>query len=318
MKKISTVALLITAAVLIHGTAGICASLPVSGGSKTGLRSYYKDDIRIDGRMTDWPSGLFYISSEAQIVYAVANDQNYVYFCLQMTDPASQVSAMRNGVRVWINAAGKKKEGCSLKLSAVPVQREGQPPERPGDAATSRERQDNGTGTTDFKTGMKGMKPQPGNRPLSGRLQVAGFRDGFNATIPVPGADSGFGAAMALDSSGMLVMEGRIPINALLSDPWTAKAVALGFGVELSDAGGGGGGQPGGMRGGDGSHGGMGQGEGMGGGMNPGMGQGGGGGRQGGRPGGGMDGSPEGGPSSPQLKTVKTWYKFSLAPAVQK
>ncbi|HNY02590.1 MAG TPA: hypothetical protein PKG48_08385 [Bacteroidales bacterium] len=313
MKRIVMTWWLVAWAVLVPMSHAFAVVHP--GGSGGGLKSSFAAGIRIDGRMTDWPTGLFYISSEAQAMYAVANDSSNLYFCLQMADESSQATALR-GVTVWIDPAGKKKETCSLRISAIPMRPEGDGKGGPG---PNRQMTGNPPARGERPAGMKGMKGGPGNRPLSGRMNASGFREKFNTMIPVPGPDSGLCAAMALDSTGVLVIEGKIPLSALPVDARTAKALTFGFGVEVNNMSGPEGAGQGGMHGGGGPQGGMGREGGMeggmGGGMNSGM-EGGGGGHPGGRHEGqgGMDGQPGKDPSTRQTKLVKTWYKFTLAP----
>ncbi len=313
MKKFARLALFVAATLLIPGIPVTGNSSAGPGEGKKGSRSFFTHDILIDGLCGDWPSGLFYISSEAQTMYAVANDSNHIYFCLQMADESSMMTVLRKGITVWIDATGKKKESCSLHLSAIPVRPGGPPTGDPSAIGGHPGFWGNPPGKGGTTAGGKGVKRTNSNRPLTGRLVLSGFTAGYNETIPVPGPDTGFRAAMAIDSLGGLVIEGCIPLKASPSDPWTAKALAFGFGVEVSGSAGSEGDPRGEMRPGGGPGGGPGQGEGMGGGMNPAMDRGSGGGRPGGRPGGNNDNPPGGEGGQPPAKTVKTWYKFSLA-----
>ncbi|MDP4281294.1 MAG: hypothetical protein Q8867_04015, partial [Bacteroidota bacterium] len=162
-------------------------------------------------------------------------------------------------------------------------------------------------------------KMMPRQRAFSfpGIITTEGFRDGFNSTwIPGKGKDD-FSAFFAYDSTGALILEVRVPVNAFQIDPRNSDCVAMGF--EITSMGGGmgqggfGGPQGGGMQGPGGRQGGghveggiqggpggsgMGGGDRMGGGS--GMGE----------PGGGHSG----GGFQEESKTYKIWHKFIFAP----
>jgi hypothetical protein len=286
--------------------------------------SFYQGHIKVDGKLADWPSKMFYDNIDARLVYAVGNDSSCLYFCLQILDQSEQMSVLHEGLTFMIEPGGKKKEAGLVQFPYGPAK----PVESHG----------SGAGDRPGQPAVYNPSPQPGDRPEHGQYQhqhqgtyqikqkprsfsagvkLSGFREGIDGIYPADTVVKRVETAMAYDTTGALVLEIAVPFSCFKNDLKKAKYVSLGFVVTAS----GGGSQQeegppktnsqgGGMHGG-GGHGGM-HGGGMGGG------QGGMGGGQEGMAGG--HGEGHGGGSSQnasaqnQSKNYKTWHKFSVAP----
>ncbi|MCK9220193.1 MAG: hypothetical protein M0P47_09115 [Bacteroidales bacterium] len=307
--------------------------------SQKGYPSFYHSGFTVDGKLSEWPSKLFYNNTSAQVLYAVANDSRRLYFCVQVLEQSQQMNIIRDGLTFTIEPNGKKKEACSIVFPFGAV--------RPYKAPS-----DSGSGDRQGRQGMDNMAPPPGDRPdhrqqgpgsftqsndrqgghgrnamtqksrrFSAGLKLTGFNEGIDGIYPCDSSISGIETALAYDSTGALVIETAFPLSCFKQDLKTMKYISLDFEIKsmegMSPRGGpDGGGRPGGDRP-SGGRGGEGmQGGGPGGGMPGGQGSmGGGPGRgQGGGPGGeGPGGQPSGMDSQSQSKTYKISHKFCIA-----
>ncbi|HPS73769.1 MAG TPA: hypothetical protein PLD52_05690 [Bacteroidales bacterium] len=263
----------------------------VDGGNKTEVPSWYKTDLIIDGSCADWSSRMFYCRFDAKVFYAAANDNSHLFICLQVLDPSEQSAILHDGLVIRLNPEGKKKEACSVQLTCGSPMSMGHGPGAPG-------------------SDRPVLRSHAMNSAVG--IKLEGFREGDHTGVPQDPMDRDFRAAISTDSTGALIVEVMIPLNAFPKDPWQSDCFCLGFSVTSSGSGNGadappptmqgdhqgGGGMPGGNPGGSGMQGG-------------GMQGGGPGGR--GMQGGGPGGSPEGMGSQDQSKTYKIWYKFALA-----
>ena len=320
----------------ISGVWGSSDSLRAEGSEK-GYPSFYLAGMKIDGKAPEWPSRTFYDILDAKVLYAVGNDKDHIYFCLQVLEQPGQMTLIHDGLMFWVDPRGKRKEKFLVRLSFKPPLPEGGSPA--GDRLQ-------GTGPG-IKPGQnegylhgrpQNLNPRQGPGRFQCFMETSGFPENYNGKQPLGRDNKGFDAALAYDSTGVLTLEVQLPIQAFSSEALNAKNLSLGFLISKSAGGPGegpsqggmqGSGRPGGGPGGGGmdggNPGGMGGSGGMGGpgGMDGGM-PGGGGSYGGGPGGGGMHGHPGGGmqgggppvnsSSSNQNKTSKVWHKFNLAP----
>jgi hypothetical protein len=156
---------------------------------------YYNTDIRIDGRLTDWPSGTFYNSSEANALYAIANDSVRLYFCVQLLEKSAQLNVLHNGLVISITSTGKKKNSCQIYFPYQAVQ-------------------------SNEQIVVKGQQ-QP--LTFTASLKMEGFNDDINGIFLQDSLSKGVEAAIAYDQTGALVLEMAIPMTDFKEDLRTAK-----------------------------------------------------------------------------------------------
>jgi uncharacterized membrane protein YgcG len=171
---------------------------------------YYNKDIRIDGRLTDWPSGAFYNSSEANVIYAISNDSVRLYFCVQLADQSTQLNILHNGLVINITITGKKKKSCQIYF--------------PYQAVESNE-----------QIIVKG-KQQP--RTFTASLKMNGFNDDINGIFRHDSLPKGIETAIAYDQTGALSLEMAIPMAGFIEDLRTAKLATFGFMIDSKGKGG--------------------------------------------------------------------------------
>jgi len=172
--------------------------------SKTGENkypSYYHRGFMIDGRLTEWPSGMFYNNSETGVLYATANDSARLYFCIQIPEQSSQLNVLHEGLLINFNVSGKKKEDCQINFPNGAVQ----------------------INEPISKAGHR--KPQR----FKASLKMDGFNDDVNGIYPPDSLFNGVEAAIAYDSTGSLVLEMAVPLACFTVDLRAAKYTTLGF-----------------------------------------------------------------------------------------
>ncbi|MDP4282500.1 MAG: hypothetical protein Q8867_10185, partial [Bacteroidota bacterium] len=232
----------------------IAASLsPVLGfGKKTesGKKypSFYSTGIKVDGNPAEWPSKILFCNFDAKVYYGAANDSNHLYFCVEILNSAEQMKIMRNGLEIWINPEGKKKKTSLVNVTFGSGNKPGEPGDnrmRPPTGGPGSNQMKPPQGDSLPPSILKGNPPKkqgkmmPRQRAFSfpGNITTEGFRDGFNSTwIPGKGKDD-FSAFFAYDSTGALILEVRVPVNAFQIDPRNSDCVAMGF--EITSMGGG-------------------------------------------------------------------------------
>ena len=69
-----------------------------------------------DGLTTEWPSSAFHISDDSTVEYAIDNDDKSLYLAMTIQDFGEQTKIMRNGMKVFIDLKGKKKEGKGVEF----------------------------------------------------------------------------------------------------------------------------------------------------------------------------------------------------------
>ena len=82
--------------------------------------SVYKTDVTVDGRNTEWKSPLPRYNQNTGINYDIANDERNIYMIVRVTDTASIRQVRQNGLEVWINKDGKKKNTTGINYPMTP------------------------------------------------------------------------------------------------------------------------------------------------------------------------------------------------------
>lgn len=75
----------------------------------------------LDGSTAEWPDSLFQTDKETNIRYAADNDAQDLFLALVLPDFRTQMKMMRQGMNLYIDLKGKKKEGRGI---AFPMKRE--------------------------------------------------------------------------------------------------------------------------------------------------------------------------------------------------
>ena len=70
----------------------------------------------LDGLITEWQAGQFHLSEDSTVEYALDNDDKNLYVAMTVPDFGEQMKIMRNGMKLFIDLKGKKKEGKGIEF----------------------------------------------------------------------------------------------------------------------------------------------------------------------------------------------------------
>lgn len=87
-----------------------------------GNQSTYKTGVIVDGVNTEWKSPLPRYNQTTGINYDIANDERNIYLIVRVADTTSQRQILQNGLEVWINKDGKKKNTTGITYPMAPDQ----------------------------------------------------------------------------------------------------------------------------------------------------------------------------------------------------
>lgn len=85
-------------------------------------KSAFKSDVTVDGLNTEWKSPLPRYNEGTGINYDIANDERNLYMIVRVADTTSQRQVLQNGLEVWINSDGKKKNTTGITYPMAPDQ----------------------------------------------------------------------------------------------------------------------------------------------------------------------------------------------------
>lgn len=176
------------------------------------LNSNWLDrEITVDGQSNDWLGAMMYMEDK-NISVGLFNDENFLYICMIAEDQFVRNQVMRQGVMLWFDPSGGKKETFGIKF---PI----------------------GMQAGDVPMGRRGDEQDPE------RFRQAQRRSMTELEIFVPGKDESIRMpkedAKGIDIdvkglSGMLVYELKVPLTHSEEHPYAigAKAGSL-IGVRL-------------------------------------------------------------------------------------
>jgi hypothetical protein len=97
-----------------------CFSINYSSPSSSLLPVNYGDTTHIshvlDGSVNEWPANRFQPDEDTTIFMALDNDDKNFYVALTIPDYSMQTKLMRNGMSLYIDLKGKKREGRGIEF----------------------------------------------------------------------------------------------------------------------------------------------------------------------------------------------------------
>jgi hypothetical protein len=75
-----------------------------------------------DGDISEWGAGRFETDPELKLLYSIDHDNENLYMAMKITDPAMQLRIAMNGMKMFIDTRGKKKEGAGVEF---PIHKDG-------------------------------------------------------------------------------------------------------------------------------------------------------------------------------------------------
>jgi hypothetical protein len=162
-------------------------------------------EIKIDGKVGDWGSILWFYDDKSNLYYAVSNDKNNLYIGIKADDQAAQMKIMRGGLDVYIDSTGK----CSDKMGiSYPV---------PG----KRDKQD----LPRFQPGMGNFDPgqiRSGAIKRMNTIKIFGFPHEKDGILPIEN-NTDISAAIDWGKDNLLSYEVRIPFKSFTKNTLVAN-----------------------------------------------------------------------------------------------
>lgn len=184
----------------------------LAGCSTFKLESKWLDrEITVDGQSDDWLGAMMYMEDK-NISIGLFNDENFLYICMIAEDQFVRNQVMRQGVMLWFDPSGGKKETFGIKF---PI----------------------GMQAGDIPMGRRGDEQDPERsrqarrRPMT-ELEILG--PGKDESLRMPKEDAKGIDIDVKSLSGMIVYELKVPLTHSEEHPYAigAKAGSL-IGVRL-------------------------------------------------------------------------------------
>ncbi|WP_343524832.1 hypothetical protein [Pedobacter sp.] len=156
--------------------------------------------FKADGVSNEWNEPLNQYNDATRLAFALANDDQNLYFIIESLDPQTTFRILSGGITLNINTAGKKKDG--MKLTFPLMER----PPVPKDVDASK---DHHSQRTD---GDMGMMHDPST--VNKSIRVSGFKNIADGDLPADN-QTGIEAGMSIHPNKDLIYELRIPLAQL-------------------------------------------------------------------------------------------------------
>ena len=162
---------------------------------------------QLDGRVNEWPAQKFETDPTTQFKYAIDNDKQNLYLVLSITGIREQLRLMHQGMNLYLDPKGKKKEGKGIEF---PVQRD----QSAADILTAYRSQASENANQESpeqkKATMKAMRAEMALGLSS--MKVFGFSEDKSEEqgLVMPGSAN---ISFAWDSTDAMNIEYRIPLS---------------------------------------------------------------------------------------------------------
>lgn len=197
--------------------------------------------VAIDGKATEWKIPLDYYDDKTKLNFSISNDTKNIYFCVRATEDETQKGIIRNGLRIWIDTTGGKKDQAGLQFPII------QSHEKEEGSSTKSSESSESAGASaahSLKYKYAGLPKQ---------IKLSGFTGVPGGLAEVPNI-YGINACLNWDTNNIMIYEACIPLStfykAALSPSDSSKVFGLSFTVMVTSKYGGGGGHGGGGGGG--------------------------------------------------------------------
>lgn len=178
-----------------------------------------------DGKVSEWPEQKFETDPGTGIKWASDNDEQNLYLALIITDSRMQMKMIRNGMELYIDPKGKKKEGKGISF---PIKREQGTENSAMNFGTQKNENDTEQETPDQKKArLKTLRAEMALNLTS--MKVFGFSadEAEEQGLLKPGSAN---IAFAWDSSDAMCIEYEIPLSLLgTSSSVTQKEISIGW-----------------------------------------------------------------------------------------
>lgn len=192
-------------------------------------KNYLPDDTTInhllDGKVNEWPAEKFETDPGTQLKFAVDNDKQNLYLVLTITNFREQIKIMRQGMDLYIDPKGKKKEGKGIEF---PVKRD----QSTADLIMNYRSQGNENidqeSPEQRKAAMRTMRAEMALGLSS--MKLFGFSEDRSAEqgLAMPGSAN---IAFAFDSTDVMNIEYKIPLSFFETTSLDQKDISIGWKV---------------------------------------------------------------------------------------
>lgn len=179
----------------------------------------------VDGNISEWKADQFEVDKETHVAYAIDHDSNNLYLAVKTADQRTQMKMMMQGMYLYIDKKGKRKEGTGIEF---PVKRES--------GGGFGQRGGGGRGRGDEQNGS----PQaPGQKEMRERLAATmiilktfGFEDQEDRQQLIL-AENGVNVAFDWDDANNFYIEYQVPIR-FIGNQASLNGKPLGIGWKIN------------------------------------------------------------------------------------
>jgi hypothetical protein len=172
--------------------------------------------VKIDGKLTEWGTGLQAYNKTVKLWYTIANDDKNIYLAIKSTDMDNNNKILAGGISFILNTAGKKKEKGAFSITYPVVSHTGG-----GRGGRSRR----GFGQQDTPDTAAIIAQQKQTLASAKELNALGFKDITDTVISVYNEYS-IKTVANIDDKGAFVYELAIPLSLLGITPGDQKEIA--------------------------------------------------------------------------------------------
>ena len=218
----------------LFATSTLCVIM-LGGCMESKLASAWPErGISIDGKAPEWAGREAYYSKAGGFKIGFFNDADYLYVYLATWNRQNQAQILMNGLTVWIDATGQKKQtfGINYPTKRSMPDSAGMSPGMPaGLRAGERSGAPSGSSRENSQAFLKGMLAEA-------QVEMTILGAGGEPLVSMPAADDGKGGIAALIdiANRTLIYELRIPLASPDSLPFAVNAapgamISVGFKV---------------------------------------------------------------------------------------
>ncbi len=159
-------------------------------------KSIWQDKpVSIDGKATEWKIPLDYFDDKSKLNFSVSNDNKNIYICVRATEEETQKGIIRNGLQIWFDTVGGKKNQVGIQFPIVQIRQKetGSAGGQPGEIS-----------------GAHSLKSQYSGTPRQIKLTgFTGVPSGFAETPNMYGIN----ACLNWDTNNIMIYEACIPFG---------------------------------------------------------------------------------------------------------
>lgn len=178
----------------------------------------------LDGKINEWPAQKFESDPDTQLKYAVDNDKQNLYLVLTIASFREQMKIMRQGMDLYIDPKGKKKDGKGIEF---PVKRDQSTADLIMNYRSLGNENADQESAEQKKAAMRTMRAEMALTISS--MKVFGFSEDRSEEqgLVMPGSAN---IAFAWDSTDVMNIEYRIPLSFFgTTSPLDQKDISIGW-----------------------------------------------------------------------------------------